>query len=147
MGDESMINSTNYSKVVLKNNIGSFTTVIVNPDSSSVCFEISNSGIYRLHYESDSQLLKLIVKDSLYQFSGAYCIDTVESNMIHVHESDSSILVKVGLMNDEAKVDSFKVALYDRSGLPVAYYLVIFYESTVNGRIQQRISVEEKNTF
>lgn len=142
-----MINSTNYSKVVLKNNIGSFTTVIVNPDSSSVCFEVSNSGIYRLHYESDSQLLKLIVKDSLYQFSGAYCIDTVESNMIHVHESDSSILVKVSIMNDEAKVDSFKVALYDKDDFPIAYYLVIFYESTINGRTQQRISVEEKNTF
>ena len=142
-----MINSTNYSKVVLKNNIGSFTSIDVNPDSSSVCFEVSNSGIYRLHYESDSQLLKLIVKDSLYQFSGAFCIDTVESNMIHVHESNSSILVKVSIMNPEAKVDSFKVALYDRSGLPVAYYLVIFHESTVNGRIQQRISVEEKNTF
>jgi len=67
--------------------------------------------------------------------------------MIHVHESDSSILVKVSIMNDEAKVDSFKVALYDKDDFPIAYYLVIFYESTINGRIQQRISVEEKNTF
>lgn len=98
-------------------------------------------------YESDSQLLKLLVKDSMYQFSGAYCIDTIEGNMINVQESNSSILVKVSIMNAEASVDSFKVALYDKDALPIAYYLVIFYESTVNGRIQQRISVEEKNTF
>jgi len=142
-----MINSTNYSKVVLKNNIGSFTTIRVNPKGSTVYFETSNSALYRLMYESDAKLLKLIVKDSLYQFSGAFCIDALESNMIHAHGATSSILVKVGLMNDEAKVDSFKVALYDKDDFPIAYYLVIFYELTVNGRIQRRISVEEKNTF
>lgn len=142
-----MINSTNYSKVVLRNNIGSFTTIRVNPKDNTVHFETSNSALYRLAYEPDAKLLKLIVKDSLCQFSGAFCIDASESNMIHVHESDSSILVKVSIMNDEAKVDSFKVALYDKDDFPIAYYLVIFYESTINGRIQQRISVEEKNTF
>lgn len=142
-----MINVTNYSKVVLKNNIGSFTTIRVNPKASTVYFEISNSASYQLMFESDAKLLKLIVKDSLYQFSGAFCIDAIESNMIHVHESNSSILIKVGIMNDEIQVDSFKVVLYNKDELPIAYYLIIFYESTVNGRIQQRISVEEKNTF
>ena len=142
-----MINSTNYSKVVLRNNIGSFTTIRVNPKAGTVHFETSNSALYRLVYESDAKLLKLIVKDSLCQFSNAFCIDAIESNMIHAHETDSSILIKVGIMNDEARVDSFKVALYNKDDFPIAYYLVIFYESTVNGRTQKRISVEEKTTF
>ena len=136
-----MINSATYARSCMRNKENSFTAVSVYPDISTATIELLNHGEYSIEFDYDFNLIKVATKDGNYNYSGNYIIDSVESNVIQVKESESSILIQVGIVDDTTA--SINVSLYDRNHKLINCYRIIFYQSQVNGKVQNRVAVEE----
>lgn len=140
-----MINSANYARSCMRNKEDSFTAVIVYPEISTVTIDLLNQGLYSIEFDYDFNLIKVATKDDSYNYSGSYIIDAVESNVLQIKTGKSEILIQVNVVDDTTA--TIKVALYDRNHKPVNYYRIVFYQSTVNDRIQKRVVVEERDNI
>lgn len=139
-----MINSNRYARLCYRNNKNGFTAIRVMPTISTVICELLNKGEYNLEYDKDLSILKVATKDDNYNYSGSYILDVLENSVLQAAAGDSSIMVEIAVVNEIVALD---VTLYTGRHEKIATYRITYYESVLNGIPNNRIAVEEKNTF